>query len=227
MTLTKDDLQAISDLVDERLEIKLDEKFKKELKPIKDDIGDLKSDVKILRSDVQDLKVRVGILEADVCGLKSDMQDLKSDVKVLKGDVQGLKGDVEVLKGDVQGLKGDVKVLKGDVQGLKGSVDILQVKVDRNTRMLKDVDINLRNVKYIGIKKFARLQDGVVFQIKRAANLQIILAPYKIDVVLQPHYPETLLHITRTKILPCKLIAQEYSVSSYENGSSSSSIWQA
>lgn len=68
---------------------------------------------------------------------------------------------------------------------------------------------------------------GVVFQIKRAANLQIILAPYKIDVVLQPHYPETLLHITRTKILPCKLIAQEYSVSSYENGSSSSSIWQA
>ena len=67
----------------------------------------------------------------------------------------------------------------------------------------------------------------VVFQIKRAANLQIILAPYKIDVVLQPHYPETLLHITRTKILPCKLIAQEYSVSSYENGSSSSSIWQA
>ena len=68
---------------------------------------------------------------------------------------------------------------------------------------------------------------NVVFQIKRAANLQIILAPYKIDVVLQPHYPETLLHITRTKILPCKLIAQEYSVSSYENGSSSSSIWQA
>ena len=67
----------------------------------------------------------------------------------------------------------------------------------------------------------------VVFQIKRAANLQIILAPYKIDVVLQPHYPETLLHITRTKILPCKLIAQEYSVSSYENGSSFSSIWQA
>ncbi len=133
MTLTKDDLQAISDLVDERLEIKLDEKFKKELKPIKDDIGDLKSDVKILRSDVQDLKVRVGILEADVCGLKSDMQDLKSDVKVLKSDVQDLKG----------------------------SVDILQVKVDRNTRMLKDVDINLRNVKYIGIKKFARLQDGM------------------------------------------------------------------
>ncbi len=76
-------------------------------------------------------------------------------------------------------------------------------------------------------EKFLRGNESVVFQIKRAANLQIILAPYKIDVVLQPHYPETLLHITRTKILPCKLIAQEYSVSSYENGSSSSSIWQA
>lgn len=98
----------------------------------------------------------------------------------------------------------------------------------RHRKMVAEVD-NL----YIRLKCMAR--DGnqeaekylVVFQIKRAANLQIILAPYKIDVVLQPHYPETLLHITRTKILPCKLIAQEYSVSSYENGSSSSSIWQA
>lgn len=90
---------------------------------------------------------------------------------------------------------------------------------------------NCRFVLWVGNKRLIkrRLFDQyiVVFQIKRAANLQIILAPYKIDVVLQPHYPETLLHITRTKILPCKLIAQEYSVSSYENGSSSSSIWQA
>lgn len=42
MTLTKDDLQAISDLVDERLEIKLDEKFKKELNTALK-VGDQKS----------------------------------------------------------------------------------------------------------------------------------------------------------------------------------------
>ena len=136
MTLTKEDLLAISDLLDQKLEVKL----KKELKPIKEDISDLKSDVKVLKSDVQ---------------------GLKSDVEVLKGDVQGLKSDVEVLKGDVQGLKSDVKVLKGDVQGLKGSVDLVNVKVDRNARALRDLDITVRNMKYVGSKKFARLQDGM------------------------------------------------------------------
>ncbi len=99
----------------------------------------------------------------------------------------------------------DIKAMTAEIQKIGVNVNQIARRVNATGNAYKDV----------------------VFQIKRAANLQIILAPYKIDVVLQPHYPETLLHITRTKILPCKLIAQEYSVSSYENGSSSSSIWQA
>lgn len=150
MTLTKEDLLAISDLLDQKLEVKL----KKELKPIKEDISDLKSDVKVLKDDVQGLK-------SDVEELKGDVQGLKSDAEILKGDVQGLKSDVKVLKSDVQGLKSDVEVLKGDVQGLKGSVDLINVKVDRNARALRDLDITVRNMKYVGSKKFARLQDGM------------------------------------------------------------------
>ena len=105
----------------------------------------------------------------------------------------------------IQGDHTDIKAMTAEIQKIGVNVNQIARRVNATGNAYKDV----------------------VFQIKRAANLQIILAPYKIDVVLQPHYPETLLHITRTKILPCKLIAQEYSVSSYENGSSSSSIWQA
>ena len=109
---------------------------------------------------------------------------------------------------------------------LDGKIDLIITKsVSRFARNTVDSLSTISRLKDNGTECY--FEKDVVFQIKRAANLQIILAPYKIDVVLQPHYPETLLHITRTKILPCKLIAQEYSVSSYENGSSSSSIWQA
>ncbi len=82
--LTKDDLQAISDLMDRKLDEKLDERFERELSPIK--------------------------------------QELKE---------------------------------------LKGSVNLLNVKVDRNTRKLKEMDLSMKNIKFDNDRKFARLQDGM------------------------------------------------------------------
>lgn len=105
--LTKDDLQAISDMLDKKLDEKLDEKlnerFEKELGPIRE----------------------------------------------------------------------DMKEMKKDIQGLKGSVDLLNVKVDRNTRRLKDLDLTIRNMKSDSDKKFARLQDGMdtVEQVLKMNNL--------------------------------------------------------
>ena len=85
--LTKEDLQAISDLMDE----KLDERFKKELGP----------------------------------------------------------------------MRTDMKEMRKDIQGLKGSVDLLNVKVDRNTRKLKELDLSVRNLEHSSNKKLAGLQDGM------------------------------------------------------------------
>ena len=43
-------LLAISDMLDQKLDEKLDQKFETELRPIKDDICELKTDVKELRA---------------------------------------------------------------------------------------------------------------------------------------------------------------------------------
>lgn len=50
--LTQQDLAAIGDLIDK----KLDEKFRKELKPIKSELRSLRRDVNELKKDVHELR---------------------------------------------------------------------------------------------------------------------------------------------------------------------------
>lgn len=79
MALTQEDLLAIGNLLDVKLEAKL--------APIKTDVADLKSDVAGLKDDV-------GTLKLDVAGLKDDVGTLKSDVTGLKDDVGSIKETV-------------------------------------------------------------------------------------------------------------------------------------
>jgi len=80
MALTKEDLQAIGELVDQKLESRLESS----LYPIRADIQGLKSDIQGLKSDVQGLKTDVQGLKTDVQGLKSDVQELKTDMSEVK-----------------------------------------------------------------------------------------------------------------------------------------------
>ena len=72
MALTKEDLQAISQLMD----VKLD--------PIKADMSDLKKDMVEVKADVAGLKKDMVEVKADVAGLKKDMVEVKADVAGLK-----------------------------------------------------------------------------------------------------------------------------------------------
>ena len=113
MALTKEDLQALSQLMD----VKLD--------PIKADVSGLKKDMVEVKSDVSGLKKDMVEVKSDVSGLKKDMVEMKSDVS-------GLKKDMVEVKSDVSGLKKNMVEVKSDVSGLKK--DILEVKdiVSRN-----------------------------------------------------------------------------------------------
>jgi len=90
-------LLAISDMLDQKLDEKLDQKFETELRPIKDDICELKTDVKELRSDVTEL-------QSDVKELRSDVTELQSDVKELRSDVTELQSDMTKLQENVHGI---------------------------------------------------------------------------------------------------------------------------
>lgn len=107
MTLTRDDLQAISDIFDARF----DEKFDKKLDEVIEKKLDKKLDEKFER--------------------------------------------------EFAPMKEDIRIMKGDIRDLKGSVDLLNVRVSRNTRKLRQLDLSVRHLEYISDKRFARLQDGM------------------------------------------------------------------
>ena len=114
-------LLAISDM--------LDQKFEKELRPIKDDICEMKTDVKELQSDVTELKTDVKELQNDVTELQSDVRELRSDVTELQSDVKELRSDVTELQSDVKELRSDVTELQSDVTELQNDVTKLQENV--------------------------------------------------------------------------------------------------
>ena len=97
-------LLAISDMLDQKLDEKLDQKFETELRPIKDDICELKTDVKELRSDVTELQSDVKELRSDVTELQSNMTVVQNDVKELRSDVTELQSDMTKLQENVHGI---------------------------------------------------------------------------------------------------------------------------
>ena len=100
-------LLAISDMLDQ----KLDQKFETELRPIKDDICELKADVKELRSDVTEL-------QSDVKELQSNMTEVQSDVKELQSNMTEVQNDVKELRSDVTELQSDMTKLQENVHGI-------------------------------------------------------------------------------------------------------------
>ena len=93
MALTKEDLQALSQLMD----VKLD--------PIKADVSGLKKDMVEVKSDVSGLKKDMVEVKSDVSSLKKDMVEMKSDVSDLKKDMVEVKSDVSGLKKDILEVK--------------------------------------------------------------------------------------------------------------------------
>ncbi len=128
MALTNEDLQAIAQLLDDR-------------------IGPVKEDVSVLKEDVAGLKEDVSVLKEDVAGLKEDVSVLKEDVSVLKEDVAGLKEDVSVLKEDVSFLK--EKVADHDSQfdsinrELRGIHLTIENELTRNIRYIAEGHLDL------------------------------------------------------------------------------------
>ena len=120
MTLTTEDLAAISQL--------LDTKLKFELRPLKDDVSQLKGDVNQLKGDVSQLK-------GDVSQLKGDVNQLKDDVNQLKGDVNQLKDDVEQLKENQQATHNLLLETRLHIENT----------TDHNIQLLAENHINLVN----------------------------------------------------------------------------------
>lgn len=97
MLLTNEDLLAISQVVDTRLDIRL--------KPMEQDIKELKGDVAVLKKDVAVLKQDVTVLKEDVANLKISVSGLEENVAGLKSNFSTLEADHQTLKATVHSIK--------------------------------------------------------------------------------------------------------------------------
>ena len=98
MTLTKEDLYAISQL--------LDTKFQTELQPIKEDIRSLKTDVQVLKEKVQDLQSRVHALELHM----ENVTD--RNIQLLAEDYMPAAARYETAISQMETMKMDIEIIK-------------------------------------------------------------------------------------------------------------------
>ena len=84
MSLTREDLQAISDLIDERLDKKLDEQFK----PLNDRLNMVDEKVKLMNDRLEILEIKQDITHKKLDDLTLDVKiserSIKKDIKLLK-----------------------------------------------------------------------------------------------------------------------------------------------
>ena len=80
-------LQAMSDLLDEKLEVKL--------QPMRADMQAMKGEVQVMKADMQDLKGEVQVMKADMQDLKPDIQDLQDEVHELQRKAAGIGMRIE------------------------------------------------------------------------------------------------------------------------------------
>lgn len=97
MTLTKEDLQAISQIVDERLDAKLKaglEESEARLYAKLDEKLDAKLDEKL---DAK-LCVRLKPIEDELKAVRGELEDVKGETKTMRGELEDLKGEVHYIK---------------------------------------------------------------------------------------------------------------------------------
>lgn len=132
MSLTNEDLLAISNLMDTKIGT-LDKKI--------DDVkNELKSDITSIKDNVQDLK--------------TDVQNLKTDVQDLKGDVQNLKGEQSRINLIIENeIRNDIKILaenyvpaakryekdSAKIEKMQSDVDMLKKVVAEHSEKLQRI----------------------------------------------------------------------------------------
>lgn len=146
--LEKQDIQTIAEI------------FNSSMKPIKEELQDVKGEVLGLKEQVQGI-------EGEVLELKEQVQGVQGEVRELKGQVQGVKGEVLELKERVQGVEDKARKLEGHVQGIRLT---LENETNKNINIIAEGHLNLsrkldealkvENEKEVLLIRINRLENG-------------------------------------------------------------------
>ncbi len=118
MTLTKEDLQAIAELLDEKLEEKLEEKLDEKL--------DKKFEEKL-----RPIYAEAGSMKTEMCSMKNEICSIKGEISDIKAEMDDMKERIIYLE-----LKQDLTHKKLD--DLKLDVQISERSIRKDIRKLQD-----------------------------------------------------------------------------------------
>lgn len=145
--LEKQDIQTIAEI------------FNSSMKPIKEELQDVKGEVLGLKAQVQGVK-------GEVLELKEQVQGVKGEVLGLKGQVQGIEGEVLELKEQVQGVQDKARKLEGHVQGIRLT---LENETNKNINIIAEGHLNLSR-KLDEVLKVENEKEVLLIRINRLEN---------------------------------------------------------
>ena len=160
MTLTKEDLSAISQL--------LDVKLKAELRPIKDDIREISQHLEnvderldILEQDVRDVKQRLKNVERDLADVKQRLENVEQRLENVEQHLEKVDERLDVLEQDLRNVKlhlenvtdRDIRLLSENyvsavkryeqaavqMEAMQDDIDLLKKAVAEHSRKLQKI----------------------------------------------------------------------------------------
>ena len=128
---------------------------------------DIQTIAEIFNSSMKPIKEELQDVKGEVLGLKEQVQGIEGEVLELKVQVQGVKGEVLELKERVQGVEDKARKLEGHVQGIRLT---LENETNKNINIIAEGHLNLsrkldealkvENEKEVLLIRINRLENG-------------------------------------------------------------------
>ncbi len=146
MALTKEDLLAISQL--------LDAKLKTELQPIKEDIISMKKDIISMKADIASTK-------EDIIAMKADIASTKEDIIAMKADIASTKEDIIAMKADICDLQQKVSDISVHLENVTDKN--IKIIAEGHTDLARKLDeaLKVENEKELLLIRMSYLEDEV------------------------------------------------------------------
>ena len=109
------------------------------LKPLQEDIGNMKTDISNMKTDIGNMKTDISNLKTDVSNLKTDVGNLKTDITNMKTDITNMKKDISKLQHFETHFSTRLEPTQDEIEHLKDDItEILDT--------LKSQGVDLQNI---------------------------------------------------------------------------------
>lgn len=116
MTLTPEDLLAISNLMD----VKISSALQSELQPIKDDIRDIKAELQPIKDDIKNIKAELHTMREDIDDLKYRMTKVElhlenvtdKNIRLLAENYLPAAKRYEKASAQIDAMQADIEIMK-------------------------------------------------------------------------------------------------------------------